>query len=146
MCDQVPKTRPSESRPIPILRHTGPKTLPQPHVPLPKHTPHTRSLPSTAYRRRRRLIPVRALTVTPAAPCNLPGSEIPPAVLACPRPCAFGMIVGVLVEGNGVEGVRVAEDVAAASTVMAAGEVSEVALASCFVADGGLGIGLQDES
>jgi hypothetical protein len=88
---------------------------------------------------------MRALAITPAASCNLPRSEVPPAVLARPRACAFGMIVSVLIERDGIQGVRVAEDVAAASTMVAAGEVGEVALTSCFVADGGIGIGLRDE-
>lgn len=66
-------------------------------------------------------------------------------MLARSRTCAFGMVVGVLIEGNGVQGVCVAEDVAAASTVVSAGKVGEVPLAGCFVADCGLGIWLLRE-
>ncbi len=38
---------------------------------------------------------------------------------------------------------HVAEYVAAASAVMSAGEITEVALAGCLVADLGFGVGLQ---
>ena len=50
--------------------------------------------------------------------------------------------VGVLVEGNGVRGVPVAEDVAAAAAVVATDEVVEVALAGRVIADSGLRVGL----
>ena len=135
----------SECRPIPIPRNARAQTLTHPHIPLPEHTTHTRSLPRTAHRRRRWLISMRALAITPAAPRNLPALKVPPAVLTSSRTCAFGMVIGVLVEGNGVQGVRVAEDVAAAPTVVSTREVGEVALAGCFIADCGFGIWLLRE-
>jgi hypothetical protein len=85
---------------------------------------------------------MRALAIAPATPSNLPASEIPPAMFAGTRTCALGMIVGVLIEWDNVLGVQVAEDVTAASTMVPAGEVAEVALAGCFVADLGFGVGL----
>jgi hypothetical protein len=130
----------SKRTPIPIPRHTGRQTLTQPHIPLPKH-PHTASLP-TIHRGRRRIITMRALAIAPAAPCNLPAPEIPPAVLASPRARAFGMVICVLVERDAVLAVQVAEDVAAAPTVVFACEVGEVALAGCFVANLGFRVGL----
>ena len=74
---------------------------------------------------------MRALAVAPAAARDLPAAEVVPAVLARPRAGAFGVVVGVLVERDGVEGVHVAEDVSAAPAVVPAGEVREVALAGC---------------
>lgn len=130
----------SKCTPIPIPRHTGRQTLTQPHIPLPKY-PHTASLP-TIHRGRRRLITMRALAITPTAPCNLPAPEIPPAVLASPCARAFGMVICVLVERDAVLAVQVAEDVAAAPTVVFACEVGEVALAGCFVTNLGFRIGL----
>jgi hypothetical protein len=85
---------------------------------------------------------MRALAITPATSCNLPACEVPPAMLAGPRACAFGMVVGILVERDTVERMHITEDVATASTVVPAGEVAEVALAGCFVTDCGFGIGL----
>jgi hypothetical protein len=52
------------------------------------------------------------------------------------------MVVCVLVQGDEGLGVRVAEDVAAAATVVPAGEVGEVAGTGCFVADLGFGVRL----
>jgi len=49
-----------------------------------------------------------------------------------------------LVEGDAVEGVRVAEDVAAASTVVPPCEVAEEAVAGCLVADCGFVVLLQN--
>ena len=63
-------------------------------------------------------------------------------MLTCSRTCAFGMVVGVLVQGDSVQRVHVAEDVAAASTVVSASEVGEVALTGCVVADCGFGVRL----
>jgi hypothetical protein len=51
--------------------------------------------------------------------------------------------LSVVVERSGICGMRVAEDVTALSTVVAASEVAESSLASRVVTDGGFRIGLQ---
>ena len=52
------------------------------------------------------------------------------------------MVVCVLVEGDDLLGVCVAEDIATAATVVSAVEVGEVACAGCFVADLGFDVTL----
>ncbi len=63
-------------------------------------------------------------------------------MIACSAACAFRVVVGILIEGDGVERVQVAEYVATSSTVMAACEVSEVSHAGWFVANWRVGIRL----
>ena len=58
------------------------------------------------------------------------------------RAGAFGVVIGVLIEWDGVVGVRVAENIAAFATVMASIEVGEVAWTGGFVAHCGFRIGL----
>jgi ferredoxin-fold anticodon binding domain-containing protein len=54
----------------------------------------------------------------------------------------FRVVVGILIEGNGVDGMFIAEDVSAASAVVATVEIVEVLGTSSFVADLGVGIRL----
>lgn len=123
----------SERAPVPIPRHTPHNTLPFPttktsHPELPL-TPH--SLPTNLLPR-----PHRALAITPTAPRKVPSAVIEETVFAGAAACAAGVVGGGLVEGDRPDGVRVAEDVAAAPAVVAAGEVCELAGASRFVAEG----------
>jgi hypothetical protein len=63
-----------------------------------------------------------------------PGLKLAIAVAACAHGRCARVEADVLVEGDLVGGVRVAENVAALATVMAAGPGAEPSLAGCVVA------------
>lgn len=73
---------------------------------------------------------------------DFPPFVLAPAELAGAAAVAEGVEGGVLVEWDEVRGVRVAEDVATATAVVAAREVGEGACARGGIADGGVGVGL----
>ena len=73
---------------------------------------------------------------------DFPAFVLAPAELAGAAAVAEGVEGGVLVEGYEVGGVRVAEDVTAAATVVASCEVGERASARGRIADGCIGVGL----
>lgn len=77
-----------------------------------------------------------ALTVGAAGPGKVPGSIIDPAMLAGAASSALRVVIGILIEGDGVEGMKVAEDVAAPSTMMPPREVGKVPGANRLVANG----------
>lgn len=89
------------------------------------------------------LIAVRTLAVGATAAGQLPCAVVDPAVLAGAAPCALWVVVGILVEGDGVHGVEVAEDVAAPSAVVPPSEVGEVPGTDCVVAHRRFGIRLR---
>ena len=66
-------------------------------------------------------------------------------MLTCTDFGAFGVVVGILVEGNDMARMLVAEDVTASSTVMLAGEKAKVNLAGCIIANNGFRVRLQEE-
>lgn len=70
-----------------------------------------------------------------AVVARVPGLELVKAVAARPRECSTRVEIGILVERGLVARVRVAEDVAAAATVVTTDEVVEGALAFEIVAD-----------
>jgi hypothetical protein len=74
------------------------------------------------------------LAVGAAGASHLPAPELLPAVFAGSALHAMWVIIGILVERYSVEGMGIAEDVAAASTVVSPSEVAEEAVARCFVA------------
>lgn len=146
----------SKRAPIPIPRHTGRHTLRDRLDGLRRK----RTAPPTAnHRRSRHTItpilaaasaatpsPLDAITPVPApgarAPRHFPAFVLAPAELACAAAVAEGVERGVLVERDEVGGVRVAEDVTAATAVVAAREVRECACARWCIADSGVGVGL----
>lgn len=69
-----------------------------------------------------------------------------PAVLARSATGTLGMEIRILVEGNGMERMQIAENVAAAAAMMTPGEIGEGTCARRLVADGDGGIGLQQDS
>jgi hypothetical protein len=85
---------------------------------------------------------IRTFGIGAAGPSDSPSPIVSPAVFAGTTAGAFGVIVGILVEGDGIERMHVAEDIATAPAVVTASEVGEVSCASCFVADCRIGIGL----
>lgn len=80
----------------------------------------------------------RRLTVGATAP----GLEFGVAMGTRSARCPSWVVVCVLVEGNLIRRVPVAEDIAAASTMVAADEVAKVTLACRLVADSGFLVGL----
>lgn len=97
----------------------------------------------TRYRRphRHRSSPTRQ-TIIPRTPLRPPQAISIPAMLAPSAWRAFGMEFCIVVEGNLVLAVGVAEDMAAVAAVVAAFEKVKVFVACRGVADGGLGVGL----
>lgn len=81
-------------------------------------------------------IAVGALTVGAAGPGKVPSSIIDPAMLAGAASSALRVVIGILIEGDGVEGMQVTEDVAAPSTMMPPREVGKVPGANRLVANG----------
>lgn len=89
---------------------------------------------------------MRAIAVGAAGTSQLPGAVVDPAVLAGAAPRSLGVVVGVLVQGNSVEGMEVAEDVTTASAVMPPCKVGEVPRADGLVAKGRCRVGLKKKS
>lgn len=75
-------------------------------------------------------------------PRHPPAQVVGVAVFASSDFGTLGVVVRVLVEGDGARRVPVAEDVSAAATVVFAREEAEVEVAGSVVADGGFGVGL----
>lgn len=73
---------------------------------------------------------------------GLPGEELGEAVAAGARGGAAGVVVAVLVEADGVGGVRVAEDVTTLAAVVPADEVPEGTAAASLVTCRGFVVGL----
>lgn len=78
---------------------------------------------------------IGAGAVRPAGPGEFPSAVIVVAVFARARYSAMRMVVGVLIERYPVRGMWIAEDVAAASTVMSSIEVTEGSETTHFIAD-----------
>jgi hypothetical protein len=138
----------SKSTPVPIPRHT------QRHLGSSLRSP----IRTRRERARRNLSAVlsssstsllvgpgaagaRILAIRPAPPLL----ELAVAVGACADRCPARVVVCVLVEGDFVGAVVVAEDVAAAPAVVAAREVGKGLAAGGVVADCGLVVGLFEE-
>jgi hypothetical protein len=135
-----------ESAPIPISRHTLREAFGSTLGLLLKDARNRRS--AFAANRgccggfRGLLVAVRALAIGAAAAGKLPCAVVDPAVLAGAAPCAQRVVVGILIERDGVQGVQVAEDVAAPSTVMPPGKVGEVSGTNRVIANSRFSIGL----
>lgn len=127
----------SKSTPIPIPRHTrrnlrmlrrrNPIHLrPEPVVPRQVRIRIRRIIPRNLLRRRLRAFLKLALNLAqPRTARFVPPQEGVPAQIAGARQHAVGMEARVLVQGDEVEAVRGAEDVAAVATVMTTEEEAE---------------------
>ncbi len=86
---------------------------------------------------------LRTLTVASARSRDLPAFVFRVTEGTGPTAVAARVVVRVLVEGDGVGRVEVAEDVAATTAVVAAGEIGEGSRAGGFVADGSFVVRLE---
>jgi hypothetical protein len=86
------------------------------------------------------------LTVASARASNLPSLVFRKAELAGPGSHATWVVIGVLVQRDGVGGVGVAEDVPTATAVVAACKVGERAGTGWVVAESGFAVGLREMS
>ena len=158
-CLLWPIARSSHKKSVVIMfaRHGTSKRAP---VPIPRHTrrhalgyrlPHLRKRtapPTTNHRRGWHtlaaiLAPTAAPTARSRAPRDFPPPILAPAELAGAAAVSEGVEGGVLVERDEVGGVCVAEDVAAATAVVAACEIGESTSARRSVADGRVAVGLR---
>lgn len=147
----------SKRAPVPIPRHTRRHALRDRLA----HIWRERSAASTTNHRRRRhalaaifaaasaataSAAVDAVAPVPAAGAraarDFPAFVLAPTELAGATAVPEGVERGVLVEWDEVGGVRVAEDVPAATTVVTAREVGKGASARGSIADGCIGVGL----
>lgn len=127
-----------EGAPIPIPRHAGTKTLRCALVLLSENTAHGPScLACTIHGRCGRCVRIAdgAFAVGSARTCDLPTSIIMPAVLARADAGALRVVIGILVEGDGVERVHITKYVATPSAVMSSCEIGEGPCAGCFIAE-----------
>jgi hypothetical protein len=129
----------SERAPVPVSRNALRKTADQARS--SSLTAEESRIRDTNRWRRRLLVRVRAVGATNAR--SLPQTPIVEASIACPVLRALRVEVCVLIERDGIRGMLVAEDVAAATAVMAPFEEAESLVASWGVAGRGCGVGLE---
>ena len=75
----------------------------------------------------------------------MPTAIVGPAMLTRAAAGALRMVIGILIERDGEQGMRVTEYVATSSTVVPSCKVCEISCASSFVADRRFRIRLEDE-
>lgn len=128
--------RSSKCAPVPVSRNTRGEALGCSLVLLSEDTAHrTLCLACTVHGWCRRFVLLGGLAVRPARSCNPPSLIIREAMLAGADFCAFGMVVGVLVERDEVGRMQIAENISTTTTVMPTSKVAEVSSAGSVVAD-----------